>query len=136
MVARGAIDDKCGVWVNLKAIDAALSAMGELPINVKLLFEGEEELGSVNTAAVLGDYRPILSADAVIISDGPFSSQQPSIGYALRGSISGEVRVKGHPHDLHSGRYGGAVKNPIHYLARIVSSFQDSSGSRPDQGIL
>jgi acetylornithine deacetylase/succinyl-diaminopimelate desuccinylase-like protein len=128
LVARGAVDDKCGVWVNLKAIEAALSAAGELPMNIKLLFEGEEEFGSVNTAAVLSDYRSILAADAVIISDGPFSSQQPSIGYALRGSISGEVTVTGPAHDLHSGRYGGAVKNPIHFLARIISSFHDASG--------
>lgn len=128
LVARGAIDDKCGIWVNLTAVESILSTVGALPINVKLLFEGEEEFGSVNTAAVLSDYRSILSADAVIISDGPFSSQQPSIGYALRGSISGAVTVVGPPHDLHSGRYGGAVKNPIHFLARIISSFHDASG--------
>lgn len=128
LVARGAIDDKCGIWLNLTAVESILSTVGELPINVKLLFEGEEELGSVNTAAVLSDYRSLLSADAVIISDGPFSSQQPSIGYALRGSISGEVTMAGPRHDLHSGRYGGAVKNPIHFLARIISSFHDASG--------
>lgn len=128
LVARGALDDKCGIWINLKAIDSILSANGALPVNLKLFFEGEEELGSKNTGAVLSDQRSLLAADAVIIADGPFSPHQPMIGYALRGSISGEVRVKGPPQDLHSGRYGGAVKNPIHHLARIIASFHDASG--------
>ena len=128
LVARGAVDDKCGIWINLKAIESILSACGELPINVKLFFEGEEELGSKNVGPALAANRDLLAADAVIISDGPFSPAQPVIGYALRGTIMGEVRVKGPPHDLHSGRYGGAVKNPIHYLGSIISSFHDASG--------
>ena len=128
LVARGAVDDKCGIWINLKAIESILSACGELPINVKLFFEGEEELGSKNVGPALAANRDLLAADAVIISDGPFSPAQPVIGYALRGTIMGEVRVKGPPHDLHSGRYGGAVKNPIHYLGSILSSFHDASG--------
>lgn len=128
LVARGAIDDKCGVWVNLQAIDSILATCETLPINVKLFFEGEEELGSRNAAACIAANRDLLACDAVIISDGPFSVRQPVIGYALRGAISGEVRVQGPPHDLHSGRYGGAVKNPIHHLARIIASFHDESG--------
>lgn len=128
LAARGAIDDKCGIWINLTAIESILSASGALPINLKLFFEGEEELGSMNSGAVLSDHRSLLAADAVIIADGPFSPRQPMLGYALRGSITAEVQVKGPPHDLHSGRYGGAVKNPIHHLARIIASFHDAGG--------
>ena len=69
-----------------------------------------------------------MAADALIICDGPFSPQQPVIGYALRGAIMGEVRLQGPPQDLHSGRYGGAVKNPLHYLARIIASLHDARG--------
>ncbi|MCY4061723.1 MAG: M20/M25/M40 family metallo-hydrolase [Chloroflexi bacterium] len=135
LVARGAIDDKCGVWVNLQAIDSILATCETLPINVKLFFDGEEELGSRNAAACIAANRDLLACDAVIISDGPFSVRQPVIGYALRGAISGEVRVQGPPHDLHSGRYGGAVKNPIHQLARIIASFHDESGRIQIRGL-
>ncbi|MCY3781888.1 MAG: M20/M25/M40 family metallo-hydrolase [Chloroflexi bacterium] len=128
LVARGAVDDKCGIWINLKAIDAILSACGKLPINVKLFFEGEEELGSKNTGPFISANRDLLAADALIICDGPFSPGQPVIGNALRGAITGKVRVQGPPQDLHSGRYGGAVKNPAHYLARIIASFHDGGG--------
>lgn len=128
LAARGAIDDKCGIWINLTAIESILSACETLPINVKLLFEGEEELGSRNAAACIAANRDLFACDAVIISDGPFSPKQPVIGYALRGAVSGEVRVTGPPRELHSGRYGGAVRNPIHYLARIIASFHDARG--------
>lgn len=128
LVARGAVDDKCGIWIKLKAIEAILSACGRLPVNVKLFFEGEEELGSKNAGALIAAKKDLLAADALIIVDGPFSPQQPVIGAAARGSILGELRVKGPPQDLHSGRYGGAVKNPIHYLARIIASLHDAQG--------
>ncbi len=128
LVARGAVDDKCGVWFNLVAIDSILRACGRLPINVKLIFEGEEELGSKNAGPCIAANRELLAADALIISDGPFSTEQPIIGYAVRGSVTGEARLQGPPHDLHSGRYGGAVKNPAHYLARIIASLHDASG--------
>ncbi|MDE2776147.1 MAG: M20/M25/M40 family metallo-hydrolase [Chloroflexota bacterium] len=128
LAARGAVDDKCGIWINLKAIEAILAACGGLPINVKLFFEGEEELGSKNTAPFVAAHKDLLAADALIISDGPFSPVQPVIGNAVRGSIMGEARVQGPPHELHSGRYGGAVKNPIHYLARIIASLHDENG--------
>ena len=128
LVARGAVDDKCGIWINLKAIEAVLAAGGRLPINIKLFFEGEEELVSKNTAPFVATRKDLLAADALIISDGPFSPEQPVIGNALRGSVMGELRVQGPPHELHSGRYGGAVKNPIHYLARIIASFHDAGG--------
>ena len=128
LVARGAVDDKCGIWINLKAIEAALAASGALPVNIKLMFEGEEELGSRNAPAFIAANRELLSADALLICDGPFSPRQPVIGNALRGMVSARLRVTGPPSDLHSGRYGGAVKNPAHFLARIIASFHDADG--------
>lgn len=134
LVARGAIDDKCGIWINLKAIEAILSAGGALPVNVKFFFEGEEELGSKNAGRFVSANRDLLAADALIICDGPFSPEQPIIGNAVRGAITGQARVTGPPRDLHSGRYGGAVKNPAHYLARIIASFHDADGRVQIQG--
>ncbi|MCY4538078.1 MAG: M20/M25/M40 family metallo-hydrolase [Chloroflexi bacterium] len=128
LVARGAVDDKCGIWVNLKAIESVLSVSRKLPVNIKVIFEGEEEIGSRNTGAFVQARKALLAADALIICDGPFSPEQPVIGIAVRGAVMGEVRLKGPPHDLHSGRYGGAVKNPLHYAARVIASFHDQSG--------
>ena len=136
LVARGAIDDKCGVWVNLKAIESVLNACGSLPINIKLLFEGEEELGSPNVGPCLSAKKALLAADAVIISDGPFSPQQPVIGYALRGTIMGEARLQGPPHDLYSGRYGGAVKKPASLYGTHHCVLPRCQWSRSDQGLL
>ena len=128
LIARGAVDDKCGVWIVLKAIESILAAGGSLPVNIKCLFEGEEELGSQNTIAALESYRDLLAADALIICDGPFSPNQPGIGVSVRGAVQGELRVTGPPQDLHSGRYGGAVRNPIHSLARIIAALHDAEG--------
>ncbi len=128
LVARGAVDDKCGIWVNLKAVESLLAVSRKLPVNIKFIFEGEEELGSRNTAAFVEAHKALLAADALLICDGPFSPQQPIIGTAVRGAVMGEVRLKGPPHDLHSGRYGGAVKNPLHYAGRVIASFHDESG--------
>ena len=128
LVARGTVDDKCGIWVNLKAIESVLSVSGKLPVKVKFIFEGEEELGSRNTGAFVNAQKELLAADALIICDGPFSPRQPAIGTAVRGTVMGEVTLKGPAHDLHSGRYGGAVKNPLHHAARIIASFHDDSG--------
>ena len=128
LVARGTVDDKCGIWVNLAAITSIMQVAGKLPINIKLFFEGEEELGSRNTGRFVGENKDLLAADALIICDGPFSPRQPVIGTAVRGAISGEVKINGPQHDLHSGRYGGAVQNPIHVLASIIASFHDQDG--------
>ena len=128
LTARGAVDDKCGIWITLKAIEAILNTTGELPVNIKLMFEGEEELGSPNAAAFIRANRQLLAADALLICDGPFSPRQPIVINALRGLIAAELRVMGPPSDLHSGRYGGAVKNPAHFLARVIASFHDRDG--------
>ena len=128
LVARGTVDDKCGIWVNLKVIESILVATGSLPVNIKLFFEGEEELGSRNTGEFVKAMREQLAADALIICDGPFSPEQPAIGCAVRGAVMGEVKLKGPQHDLHSGRYGGAVQNPVHLLGSLIASFHDGDG--------
>lgn len=128
LVARGAIDDKCGIWVNLMAVESILAVKGQLPINIKFFFEGEEELGSPNVQSFVSSNQDLLAADALIICDGPFSPKQPIIGYSVRGSVMGEVTFSGPAHDLHSGRYGGAVKNPIHHMATVIDSFHDKTG--------
>lgn len=128
LVARGTVDDKCGIWVNLKAVESILAVKGQLPINIKFFFEGEEELGSVNVQPFVAANKDLLAADALLICDGPFSPSQPIIGYSVRGTVMGEVTVSGPPHDLHSGRYGGAVRNPVHEMASIIASFHDQSG--------
>lgn len=128
LIARGTLDDKCGVWVNLKAVESILAINGELPINIKFFFEGEEELGSPNVQSFVSSNKELLSADALIICDGPFSPEQPIIGYSVRGTVMSEVTLSGPKHDLHSGRYGGAVKNPIHHMATIIDSFHDETG--------
>ena len=128
LIARGTVDDKCGIWVNLKAVESILAVYGTLPINIKFFFEGEEELGSPNVQSFVSSNKEFLAADALIICDGPFSPEQPIIGYSVRGTVMGEVTLSGPKHDLHSGRYGGAVKNPIHQMATIIESFHDETG--------
>jgi acetylornithine deacetylase/succinyl-diaminopimelate desuccinylase-like protein len=128
LYARGAIDDKSGVWINLKAIESILAVDGRLPVNVKLLFEGEEESGSPHMQPFVTAYKEMLKADALFLCDGPFAPEQPAITYSLRGLTAAEVTVSGPDHDLHSGQFGGAVHNPIHFVGKIIASFHDETG--------
>jgi acetylornithine deacetylase/succinyl-diaminopimelate desuccinylase-like protein/molybdopterin-guanine dinucleotide biosynthesis protein A len=128
LYARGAVDDKGQVWVHLKAFEAWRGAGGP-PVNVKMIFEGEEEVGSVHLGAFLAAERKRLAADAVVVSDSPmFSKGVPSICYGLRGLVYVQVDVEGPRVDLHSGSFGGAVLNPANALARMVAALQDPSG--------
>ncbi|WP_029215697.1 dipeptidase [Kallotenue papyrolyticum] len=128
LFARGAIDDKVGVFVNLKALEAILSATGRLPVNVKLLFEGEEEMGSPHMTDFVREQRELLAADLLLISDGGSEPDQPVIDTALRGIVAAEVTVSGPSHDLHSGTYGGIVHNPAHLVGRIIAALHDANG--------
>lgn len=128
LYARGAVDDKCGVWTNLKALESMMAVDGRLPVNVKLFFEGEEEMGSPNMHACVQANKALLAADALLLCDGPFNPEQPAMNYSLRGLIAAEVIVSGPGRDLHSGAYGGAVHNPIHLVGEIIASFHDESG--------
>ncbi|HEY6099241.1 MAG TPA: dipeptidase, partial [Anaeromyxobacter sp.] len=128
LYARGSVDDKGQVWLHLKAFEAWRRAGGP-PVNVKMIFEGEEEVGSVHLGAFLERERDRLAADAVVVSDSPmFAKGVPSICYGLRGIAYMQVDVEGPAMDLHSGSFGGAVLNPANALARIIAGLQDASG--------
>ena len=105
--ARGAADDKGQVFMHLKAIEAYLSKSGRLPVNIKLMIEGEEEVGSANLDAFIRDHKAELGADVVVISDSAmFARGVPSICYGLRGLVYFQVDLRGSNTDLHSGSFG------------------------------
>ncbi len=127
--ARGSVDDKGQLFLHLKALEAHLAVRGRLPVNVILLAEGEEEVGSVNLEAFLQREKDRLACDAVVISDSSmFAPGIPSMLSSLRGMAYLEINVQGPSGDLHSGTYGGAVVNPAMALSRILASMHDASG--------
>lgn len=128
LYARGSSDNKNGVWGNLKTFESILATEGRLPVNVKVLFEGEEETASPSAAPFVNANRELLRADALMMSDSGFDPDNPVIGYTARGIISAEVVVRGPDHDLHSGGYGGVVHNPLHMVGKIIGSFHDEAG--------
>lgn len=130
LYARGSSDDKGQVMVNLEAI-AAWEATGGLPVNVKLVIEGEEEIGSPNLEAWVRAHAAELKADVALVSDTAILAPgTPSIVYALRGLAYVEIEVEGPNRDLHSGQFGGAVANPANALAYIVSQLLDVKTGR------
>lgn len=127
--ARGSADDKGQVFIHLKAIEAHLSQNKSLPVNIKLLIEGEEEIGSINLGDFIREHTELLKCDVVVVSDtSMFSKELPALGYALRGLCYMQIDVTGPNRDLHSGQYGGAVENPINALAEMISKMKDSDG--------
>jgi acetylornithine deacetylase/succinyl-diaminopimelate desuccinylase-like protein len=127
--ARGSADDKGQVFMHLKAIEAHLKQAGKLPVNLKLLIEGEEEVGSNNLDEFIRARRPQLSADVVVISDSAmFDRGVPSICYSLRGLAYFQIDLRGTRTDLHSGVFGGAVANPAMVLAQILAQVKDRGG--------
>jgi len=129
MLARGAADDKGQLHMHLRATEALLATRGRLPINLKFVFEGEEESGSVNLDRWLEAERDRLSADLAVISDtGFFDGNLPSITIALRGLMYAQIDVTGTAVDLHSGSYGGAVQNPANALAQIIAALKGPDG--------
>src|SRR5580693_7365190 len=127
--ARGAADDKGQVFMHLKAIEAHLKQNGKLPINIKLIVEGEEEVGSGNLDTFVRDNKTSLGADVVVISDSAmFDRGVPSICYALRGLVYFQIDVRGTKSDLHSGVFGGAVVNPNMALAQMLAQMKDRGG--------
>lgn len=126
--ARGACDDKGQLWCHMEAI-RAWQAHGGLPVNLIILFEGEEEVGSEHLEEFIRHHGDLLRADIAVISDtGQFARGVPAITYALRGLCYAEVLVSGPSHDLHSGLFGGAVPNPANVLCRLVASLHDENG--------
>jgi acetylornithine deacetylase/succinyl-diaminopimelate desuccinylase-like protein len=126
--ARGSVDDKGQLFLHLKALEAHLATRGRLPVNVIVLAEGEEEVGSENLERYIQANAERLKADAVVISDSSmFAPGIPSILSSLRGLAYFQIDVEGPTTDLHSGSYGGAVVNPAAALARIIASFHDEN---------
>ena len=128
LYARGSIDDKGQVHMHMKALEARLATSVGLPINVKLVIEGEEEVGSVQLETFLGENVERLACDAVVVSDtGMLGKGIPTIATGLRGLAYMEVHVQGPAGDLHSGGYGGAVINPANALAKIIAGLKDEN---------
>lgn len=127
--ARGSVDDKGQLYLHVKAIEAHLAVRGTMPVNVIVLAEGEEEVGSDNLAGFVEKYAGRLKCDGVVISDSAmFAPGIPSVLFALRGLAYFQIDVQGPSVDLHSGSYGGAVVNPATALARIIASMHDAQG--------
>ena len=127
--ARGSVDDKGQLFLHIKAIQAHLSARGKLPVNMIVLAEGEEEVGSENLEKFIEANSVRLACDYVVISDSSmFAPGLPSILSSLRGLAYFQIDVQAAAGDLHSGSYGGAVANPATVLARIIASFHDANG--------
>ncbi|GAB5410239.1 MAG: dipeptidase [Balneolaceae bacterium] len=127
--ARGASDDKGQSYTHVKAIESFVKSGTPIPVNVKFILEGEEEIGSPNLVPFIENHADMLACDMVLISDtSMFGKDQPSITYGLRGLAYMEVEVIGPNRDLHSGVYGGAVENPINVLCEIIGNLKDEDG--------
>lgn len=127
--ARGASDDKGQAYTHVKAIESYMKTGTELPVNVKFILEGEEEIGSPNLVPFIKKHKDLLACDMVLISDtAMYGEDQPSITYGLRGLAYMEIHVTGPNRDLHSGVYGGAVENPANVLCEIIAQLKDSDG--------
>ncbi len=126
LYGRGTCDDKGQLFMHLKALEAYLKTEGQPPLNLKFIFEGEEESGSKHLPGFIEAHKDRLAADVVVISDTTlFAPGVPSITYGLRGMAYVEVTLTGPDRDLHSGMYGGAIENPINALARLIAGLHD-----------
>jgi acetylornithine deacetylase/succinyl-diaminopimelate desuccinylase-like protein len=126
---RGVVDDKGQVYVHAKAIESFLRTVGRLPIRLKLVVEGEEEIGSANLDTLLREHARDLAADFVCVSDtAMFGRGIPSLCVGLRGLAYLEVFVDGPAFDLHSGSFGGGVMNPVNAIARMIAELHDDDG--------
>ena len=129
IIGRGSADDKGQLHMHLRAAEALFATRGALPINLRMVFEGEEESTSASLPGWLDTNRARLGADAVVISDtGFFEGNIPAITETLRGMLYTQIDVIGTPTDLHSGSYGGAVENPANALAQIIAALKDRDG--------
>jgi acetylornithine deacetylase/succinyl-diaminopimelate desuccinylase-like protein len=130
IIARGSTDDKGPVVAHLKAIESLVQAEGRLPLNIKVIFEGEEEVSSLHLGGFVSANKDRLKADACLISDTSiYAADTPSIVYGLRGLVYMELHVYGPKTDLHSGGFGGTVHNPAQALAELITQLHASDGS-------
>jgi acetylornithine deacetylase/succinyl-diaminopimelate desuccinylase-like protein len=129
LYARGVSDDKGPLLIPIKVAQAFFDTEGRLPINVKFVLEGEEEIGSLHLEPFVAAHRELLAADLVISADGAmWRIDEPSITVANRGLCGVEVTLQGPTKDLHSGRHGGSVANPLHAMARLIASLHEPDG--------
>jgi len=127
--ARGAADDKGQVFMHFKAVEAHLKQNGRLPVNMKFMIEGEEEVGSAHLDDFIRGHKTELKADVVVISDtNMFARGVPSMCYGLRGLVYFQIDLRGSSTDMHSGQFGGAVANPAFVLAQMLAQMKDRSG--------
>lgn len=127
--ARGATDDKGQMYMHIKSVEAYLKTIKKLPINVKFIIEGEEEIGSESLEKFINQNAKYLKCDAVLISDTAlYGPGIPTITYGLRGLAYLEVVITGPNRDLHSGTFGGTIANPVNVLAEIISKLMDKNG--------
>jgi acetylornithine deacetylase/succinyl-diaminopimelate desuccinylase-like protein len=129
LYARGAVDDKGQMYMHVKSLESLLSTTGKLPLNVRVILEGEEEVGGEGIAKFVVQHTKDLKADFALISDTEmFAPELPTLCVGLRGMIYTEIGVRGAKTDLHSGMYGGAVPNPFIALAQIIAQLKDKNG--------
>jgi len=129
IVARGASDNKGGLFVAVAAAEALLATTGKLPVNIKFFFEGQEEIGSPQLPSFVYAHRDVLACDAVLNADsGQYSETEPAVLMGLRGICSLEIDMVGPDHDLHSGSFGGAVQNPLHAMIMLLDSMRGHDG--------
>jgi acetylornithine deacetylase/succinyl-diaminopimelate desuccinylase-like protein len=129
--ARGAADDKGQVWFHTLGVSAHLAATGRTSpaVNLKLVVEGEEESGSPNFAALLAERKDRVAADVVVVSDtGMWSREAPTVCVGMRGMTDGQVDFRGPTGDVHSGSFGGAIRNPLTEMARVLAAMHDADG--------
>ena len=129
LYARGAADDKGQLWIHVKALEACLMTRGTLPVNVVMLIEGEEEVGSTSLPGFLAAHHERLACDYIVISDTMmFAPGVPNILASMRGLVYFELTARSAPTDLHSGQYGGVVANAAAGLSRVVATLLDANG--------
>ena len=129
LYGRGTVDDKGQFYLHLKAMESWMKTAGKLPLNIKCIIEGEEEVGSESLEPFLKENQDMLAADVAVISDTSMVKKGwPSITYGLRGIAYFQIDLRGSEQDLHSGIFGGAVKNPIHALTDIIGQLKDIDG--------
>ncbi|MGA9836267.1 MAG: dipeptidase [Gemmatimonadaceae bacterium] len=129
LYARGVSDDKGPMLIPIKVAEAFFAVAGALPVNVKCIFEGEEEIGSPSLDAFIYDHQELLAADVVLSADGAmWRIDEPSLTVASRGLAGLELTVTAASKDLHSGRHGGSVANPLHALAQLIATLHDADG--------
>ncbi len=129
LYARGSADDKGQMYMHVKAIETLFAVHGKLPVNVKFLIEGEEEVGGANVAKYVAGHPEKLKADAALVSDTSlYAEDMPTLCTGLRGLVYMEVEARGPSRDLHSGLYGGAAPNAVYGLIELLGKAKDSEG--------